>query len=218
VARALRYNRLNARRVTADATVRDPSRTVAYSYTSEDFRELVKKNGMHESMSRKAECWDNAIVERLFGALKSVPGDPIWKIALLHTPLCSTLGRPLNRGPSADEAPPTPLLLPAAICAAIGIPALSVSFIKLLDPATTGEKLADLLKSQFWVLFAVGFAIAFAPPIALLLGRITSGELSAGEARRVGSMDRDPTISSRSGQESWMAQSVRDRGQRTSRL
>ncbi len=30
-------------------------------------------------MSRKAECWDNAVVESFFGTMKTELGDPIWE-------------------------------------------------------------------------------------------------------------------------------------------
>ena len=38
-------------------------------YASEDFRKRLKK--CEQSMSRKANCWDNAVAESFFGALKS---------------------------------------------------------------------------------------------------------------------------------------------------
>ena len=48
-------------------------------YASEDFRNLLKVSGMRASMSRKAECWDNACVESFFGSMKRELGDPIWE-------------------------------------------------------------------------------------------------------------------------------------------
>jgi putative transposase len=39
-------------------------------YCSDAFQELLKGYGMRSSMSRKANCWDNAVVESLWGALK----------------------------------------------------------------------------------------------------------------------------------------------------
>ena len=47
-------------------------------YANEDFRNLLKVSGMRASMSRKAECWDNACVEGFFGSMKRELGDPIW--------------------------------------------------------------------------------------------------------------------------------------------
>ena len=39
-------------------------------YTSKDFRELAKNNGVHLSLGRKGECWDNAVAESFFATLK----------------------------------------------------------------------------------------------------------------------------------------------------
>ena len=39
-------------------------------YASGDFRALLSKHGMRGSMSRKGNCWDNAVTETLFGSLK----------------------------------------------------------------------------------------------------------------------------------------------------
>ena len=37
---------------------------------SADFQNLLKRYGMRGSMSRKGNCWDNAMTETLFGSLK----------------------------------------------------------------------------------------------------------------------------------------------------
>ncbi len=39
-------------------------------YASKAFRELLRINGFKGSMSRKGDCWDNAVVESFFGSLK----------------------------------------------------------------------------------------------------------------------------------------------------
>ena len=39
-------------------------------YASEEFRQLLKIKGIEGSMSRKGNCWDNAVVESFFGRLK----------------------------------------------------------------------------------------------------------------------------------------------------
>jgi len=39
-------------------------------YASNAFKKVIKKNGMVQSMSRKACCWDNAVAESFFGTLK----------------------------------------------------------------------------------------------------------------------------------------------------
>ena len=59
------------------------SGTIFYSdrgshYASEDFRNILKVFGMRASMSRKAECWDNACVESFFNSMKREHGDLIW--------------------------------------------------------------------------------------------------------------------------------------------
>jgi putative transposase len=46
-------------------------------YTSENYRNFLKKNGLNESMSRRGNCWDNAVMERFFGSLKSERTDAI---------------------------------------------------------------------------------------------------------------------------------------------
>ncbi len=48
-------------------------------YASQAFRAVLKSHGIEASMSRKAECWDNAPVESFFGTLKTELGDPIWE-------------------------------------------------------------------------------------------------------------------------------------------
>ena len=39
-------------------------------YASKAFRKLLKAHGIKGSMSRKGDCWDNAVVESFFGSLK----------------------------------------------------------------------------------------------------------------------------------------------------
>ncbi len=39
-------------------------------YASEDFRQVLEKHGILASMSRKGNCWDNAVTETWFGSLK----------------------------------------------------------------------------------------------------------------------------------------------------
>ena len=40
-------------------------------YASKDFRDLLAKHGFVQSMSRKGNCWDNAVAESFFGTLKT---------------------------------------------------------------------------------------------------------------------------------------------------
>lgn len=39
-------------------------------YASKGYRRLLKAHGIEGSMSRKGDCWDNAVVESFFGSLK----------------------------------------------------------------------------------------------------------------------------------------------------
>ena len=39
-------------------------------YASKAFRRLLKAHGLQGSMSRRGNCWDNAVVESFFGSLK----------------------------------------------------------------------------------------------------------------------------------------------------
>ena len=40
-------------------------------YASEPFRKEIQKYGCKQSMSRKGNCWDNAVAESFFGTLKN---------------------------------------------------------------------------------------------------------------------------------------------------
>jgi transposase InsO family protein len=40
-------------------------------YCSNDFQKMLKAHGMISSMSRKGNCWDNAVAESFFGSLKT---------------------------------------------------------------------------------------------------------------------------------------------------
>lgn len=44
-------------------------------YASEDFRNDLSRHGFVQSMSRRANCWDNAVAESSFARLKSELGD-----------------------------------------------------------------------------------------------------------------------------------------------
>ena len=39
-------------------------------YASENFRQVLDQHGIRPSMSRRGNCWDNAVTETLFGSLK----------------------------------------------------------------------------------------------------------------------------------------------------
>jgi putative transposase len=39
-------------------------------YCSDNFQDIIEKNGMIASMSQKGNCWDNAVVESFFSTLK----------------------------------------------------------------------------------------------------------------------------------------------------
>jgi putative transposase len=47
-------------------------------YASDSFRKLLRRYGMKQSMSRKANCWDNSPVEKFFGSLKTEWTDKQW--------------------------------------------------------------------------------------------------------------------------------------------
>jgi len=40
-------------------------------YACKDFRKVLKKHSFIQSMSRKGDCWDNAVAESFFGILKT---------------------------------------------------------------------------------------------------------------------------------------------------
>ena len=43
----------------------------AIQYTSDEFQQLLKAQGITCSMSRRGECWDNAAMESFFSSLKT---------------------------------------------------------------------------------------------------------------------------------------------------
>lgn len=70
-----------SRRLVMDALTmaiwrRKPSRGLIFhsdrgsQYCSHDFQNLLKNHGIVSSMSRKGDCWDNAVAESFFGSLK----------------------------------------------------------------------------------------------------------------------------------------------------
>ena len=56
---------------------RKPSRGLIFhsdrgsQYASYEFQKILWKHGIRSSMSRKGDCWDNAVVESFFGTLKT---------------------------------------------------------------------------------------------------------------------------------------------------
>jgi len=40
-------------------------------YASQDYQALLVRLGINVSISRKGNCWDNSVMERFFGSLKS---------------------------------------------------------------------------------------------------------------------------------------------------
>lgn len=40
-------------------------------YAANEFQQMLADKGVRQSMSRKGDCWDNAVMERFFGTLKS---------------------------------------------------------------------------------------------------------------------------------------------------
>jgi len=74
-------DRWNSRQLVMDALSmalgsRDPQPNMIHhsdrgaQYTSDDFRNELKRNGIQCSMSARANCYDNAVVESFFGLLK----------------------------------------------------------------------------------------------------------------------------------------------------
>ena len=48
-------------------------------YSSREYRRFLKRHGIECSMSRKGDCWDNAVVESFFGTLKT---EVIYRVVL----------------------------------------------------------------------------------------------------------------------------------------
>lgn len=54
---------------------RHPDKTIVHSdqgsqYGSDDWRRFCRTNKLEPSMSRRGNCWDNAVAESFFGSLK----------------------------------------------------------------------------------------------------------------------------------------------------
>jgi len=43
-------------------------------YASAEYAEALQRAGIVQSMSRKGNCWDNAVTESFFGTLEQAPG------------------------------------------------------------------------------------------------------------------------------------------------
>lgn len=56
-------------------------------YASGDFQRLLEEYGVTCSMSRKGNCWDNAVSESFFGTLKSELDDPFATRTIAHDKL-----------------------------------------------------------------------------------------------------------------------------------
>lgn len=56
-------------------------------YASGDFQDLLAEHGIVCSMSRKGNCWDNAVSESFFGTLKCELDEPFATRATAHTKL-----------------------------------------------------------------------------------------------------------------------------------
>lgn len=68
-------NHLVLRTINKALTHQNVSETIIHSdqghqYTSKAYTNLLKEKGLVKSMSRKANCWDNAPIESFFGRLK----------------------------------------------------------------------------------------------------------------------------------------------------
>lgn len=49
-------------------------------YTSQEFRHYLRDRGILQSMSRRGQCWDNAVSESFFGTLKRETGISRWPL------------------------------------------------------------------------------------------------------------------------------------------
>ena len=56
-------------------------------YASGDFQQLLDDNGVTCSMSRKGNCWDNAVSESFFGTLKTELDEPFATRTIAHIKL-----------------------------------------------------------------------------------------------------------------------------------
>ena len=56
-------------------------------YASGDFQELLDQHGVACSMSRKGNCWDNAVAESFFGTVRAELDEPFATRAIAHAKL-----------------------------------------------------------------------------------------------------------------------------------
>ena len=48
-------------------------------YACTEYRQFIERHGIRPSMSRKGDCWDNAVAESFFATLKAELACPIWE-------------------------------------------------------------------------------------------------------------------------------------------
>ena len=67
---------VRATRGSLEGTIHHSDRGVQYA--SRAYREALEQTGMRQSMSRKGNCWDNAVAESFFGTIEQelVPSEP----------------------------------------------------------------------------------------------------------------------------------------------
>jgi transposase InsO family protein len=68
-------------------------------YASHEYRQLLAANGIRSSMSRRGNCWDNAVAESFFGTLKiELVHQTQWRTrADAHSAVCEYIGLFYNR-------------------------------------------------------------------------------------------------------------------------
>jgi transposase InsO family protein len=94
---------------------RRPSRKLLHhsdrgsQYASEDYQEALRAAGFICSMSRRGNCWDNAVAESFFGTLKSELGDTFGSRALGHVSIADYIDNfynPVRRHSTLDYLSP----------------------------------------------------------------------------------------------------------------
>ena len=69
-------------------------------YGSDDFKRFCQVRNIKRSMSRRGNCWDNAVAESFFSSLKSERiRKRIYKTCDTQGPMCATISRRFTTAP-----------------------------------------------------------------------------------------------------------------------
>jgi hypothetical protein len=145
-------------------------------YASNDFRDVLDNHGVLPSMSRKGNCWDNAVTETLFGSLK---------VERLHglttcASLCADFGLDTVNVNAATAAP------------AVILTPTSLAFASTLVGSTTAAKVVTIKNSGTATLNLTSETITGTNPTSFIKSATTCGTTLAAAASCTVSVEFKP--------------------------